>query len=76
MNGPSLNECLYLGPNLTSKVFDILLRFRFKKIAILADIKKAFLNVEVSKGHQDFLRFLWNDFESSGDPKLIFYELF
>lgn len=54
VNGPSLNRCLYSGPNLLSKIFDVLIRFRLNKIALLADIKKAFLNVEVSKDHRDF----------------------
>ena len=49
LDGPSLNDCLYSGPNLLSKTFDILLRFRFNFIAILADIQKLFLNVEISK---------------------------
>ena len=72
VNGPSLNDCLYSGPNLLSKVFDVLLRFRLNKVAILADIKKAFLNVEVFKEHHDFLRFLWYDFESV-EPRLCVY---
>ena len=36
-SGPSLNECLYPGPNMLSHIFDILLRFRSKKIGILSD---------------------------------------
>ena len=56
---PSLNDCLYPGSNLISKIFDILLRFRLRPIAILSDIKQAFLNIEVDHEHQDFLRFLW-----------------
>ena len=39
-DGASLNNCLYPGPNLVSKIFDILLRFRFNFIATLADIKQ------------------------------------
>ena len=57
-NGPSLNDCLYSGPNLLSKIFDILLRFRFKFVGILADIKQAFLNIQISEEHRDFLCFL------------------
>ena len=73
-DGPSLNDCLYSGPNLLSKIFDILLRFRFNFIAILADIKQAFLNVEISKEHRDFLRFLWyENVNSESDAKLIVY---
>ena len=71
-DGPSLNDCLYSGPNLLSKIFDILLRFRLNFIAILADIKQAFLNVEISKEHRDFLRFLWDEnVNSESDAKLI-----
>ena len=47
VNGPSLNECLYAGPNLIAKIFDILIRFSCNKIGLLADIKQAFLNVEI-----------------------------
>ena len=69
-----LNNCLYSGPNLLLKIFDILLRFRFNFIAILADIKQAFLNVEISKEHRAFLRFLWyENVNSESDAKLIVY---
>ena len=59
--GPSFNDCLNPGSNMLSKIFDVLIRFRFNKVAILANIKQAFLNVEVSEEHRDFLRFLWFD---------------
>ena len=42
---PSLSDYLYSGPNLLSKNVNTLLRFRFNFIAIVADIKQAFLNV-------------------------------
>ena len=58
-DGPSLNDSVYSGPNLLSKIFDMLIRFRFNFILILADSKQAFLNAEISKDHRDFLRFLW-----------------
>ena len=58
LDGQSLNEYLYSGPTLLSKIFDVLLRFRFNFIAILADIKQAILNVEISKEHRDFRRLL------------------
>ena len=73
-DGPSLNDCLYSAPNLLSKIFDILLRFRFNFIVILADIKQAFPNVEISKEHRDFLHFLWyENVNSESDAKLIVY---
>ena len=33
--GPSLNDCLHVGPKLNTKIFDILLRFRIHHIAIM-----------------------------------------
>jgi hypothetical protein len=65
--GPSLNDCLYAGPNLLCKIFDILLRFRTNKIALISDIKQAFLNIGVHADHTDFLRFLWFDQKDSHD---------
>ena len=47
--GPSLNDCLQVGPSLTQLLFDILLRFRCNRIALIADIEKAFLNIEVDE---------------------------
>ena len=64
VNGPSLNECLYSGLNLITKNFNILFRFRFNMIAIMADIKQSFLNVAISPEHRDYLRFLWYDLDS------------
>ena len=57
--GASLNDCLHVGPSLKPLLFDILVRFRQKRIALIADIEKAFLNVEVDKIDRDCLRFLW-----------------
>ena len=73
-DGPSLNDCVYSGPNLLLKIFHILLRFQFNFIAILADSKQAFLNVQISKEHRDFLRFLWyENVNLESDAKLIVY---
>ena len=37
------------------------MRSRCNKIGLLADIKQAFLNVEIASEHRDYLRFLWYD---------------
>ncbi|XP_065664737.1 uncharacterized protein LOC136086369 [Hydra vulgaris] len=71
--GLSLNDCLYSGPNLLSKIFDILLKFRFNAIGIIADIKQAFLNIEISYEDRDYLRFLWYERISDKEDKLIVY---
>ena len=72
VNGPSLNECLYSGPNLIAKIFDIVMRLRLNKIGILADIRQAFLNIALSGEHRDYVRFLWYDLKSE-DEKIIVY---
>ena len=58
-DGPSLNDCLHVGPKLNQKILDILLRFRVNRIAIVADIEKAFLMVSMAEKDRDVLRFLW-----------------
>ena len=57
--GPSLNDCLNIGPSLNPLLFDILLRFRVHEVALTADIEKAFLNIEIDPEYRDFVRFLW-----------------
>ena len=58
-NGTSLNDCLHIGPPLTPLIHEILLRFRANKVALIADIEKAFLNIEIDANDRDCLRFLW-----------------
>ena len=55
----SLNDCLQMGPNYIPKLLNILMQFRWHRIAITADIEKAFLMVGVDPPDRDFLRFLW-----------------
>ena len=68
--GPSLNECLYKGPQLTPLVFDILLRFRAQVIALTADIEKAFHQISVDNDDRDYLRFLWLENILSDQPTI------
>ena len=71
--GPSLNDCLHVGPSLTQLLFDILLRFRCNRIALIADIEKAFLNIEVDERDRDCLRFLWVDDLQKEEPMIVVY---
>lgn len=54
-----MNDCLDTGPSLNPLLFDILVRFRENKIALVDDIEKAFLNIAVDEKDRDSLRFLW-----------------
>ena len=59
INGLSLNDCLETGPCLLPNLVEVLIRFRRWKVALIADVKKAFLQIRVQKPDQDIHRFLW-----------------
>ena len=73
--GVSLNDCLHVGPALTPLLFDILIRFREKSIALVGDIEKAFLNVEVEERDRDCLRFLWVEDINSKEIQPVEYKI-
>ena len=59
--GPSLNDCLHSGPKFNQNILDIVLRFRAYRVAVAANVEKAFLMVSVCEEDRDALRFLWVD---------------
>ena len=40
-------------------IFDILLRFRTGKIGLVADMKQAFLQINIAGEYRDYLRLIW-----------------
>ena len=60
-NGVSLNDCLNTGPSFLPDLPGILLRFRRWKVALVADVTKAFLQIKVRPEDRDVHRFLWYD---------------
>ena len=71
--GTSLNDCLHVGPPLTPLLYDILLRFREDRIGIVADIEKAFLNIEVDEKDRDCLRFLWVEDPFDDNSRIVIF---
>ncbi|XP_023217501.1 uncharacterized protein LOC111619908 [Centruroides sculpturatus] len=61
----SLNDCLAKGPNYIELIPSILNKFRLFEYGVIADIRKAFLQIEISEADRNFLRFLWWE---GGDP--------
>lgn len=56
---PSLNECLYPGPSLQNKLWDVLVRQRAYPVVVAGDIRKAFLQIRIRECERDALRFHW-----------------
>lgn len=56
---PSLNDCLETGPPLQNLLWSVLVRDRFKPVALCGDLKQAFLQVRILEADRDALRFHW-----------------
>ncbi|GFU88216.1 integrase catalytic domain-containing protein [Trichonephila clavipes] len=57
----SLNQSLYTGPNLHPNILELILCFRKSPVAFTADVKSAFLQIELDFRDRDFTRFFWTD---------------
>ena len=57
--GVSLNDMLLQGPDLTSSLLGVLLRFRQGKFSFTADIQKMFYQIRVPEEQRDYLRYFW-----------------
>ena len=64
-NAVSLNDCLYPGPSLQNKLWNVLVRSRIHPVAVVGDLKKAFLQVRIREADRDALRFHWRRGEHS-----------
>ena len=72
-NGIYLNDCLHTGPSLNPLLFEILVRLRENRVALVGDIEKAFLNISVDESDRDCLRFLWVDDVSDSNSNVVVY---
>ncbi|XP_044180058.1 uncharacterized protein LOC114970531 [Acropora millepora] len=55
----SLNENLYRGPIILEDLCGLLMRFRLNRVALIADVEKAFHQVGLQPEDRDVTRFLW-----------------
>ena len=58
-NSPSLNDCLYSGPPLQNRLWDVLVQQRAYPVVLAGDIQKAFLQIRIHESERDALRFHW-----------------
>ncbi|XP_073249615.1 uncharacterized protein [Porites lutea] len=55
----SLNENLHRGPIILEDLCGLLMRFRINRVALIADVEKAFHQVGLQPEDRDVTRFLW-----------------
>ena len=58
-DGVSLNDQLLRGPENTSTLIGVILRFRVDNVAVTADVKRMFHQVHVIPEHRGALCYLW-----------------
>ena len=56
-----MNDTLHSGPCLLPIILEILSRFHLGRIALVADICQAFLQIEIDSLHRGCLRFMWHE---------------
>ena len=67
---PSLNDCILQGPALQPNLVSVLIRFRSHPVALMTDIKKMFLQIELDEKDRDVHRYLWRDMKTNEEPKV------
>lgn len=58
-NGVALNDTMLVGPTLQADLFDTLVRFRFYRYALTADISKMYRQILVDPSDCDYQCILW-----------------
>lgn len=72
-SGPSLNDCLMVGPKLQDDLYDIMIRFRKYKYVLTADIKMMFRQVFINGENYKYHKVLWR---RNPNEQLQIYELY
>ena len=67
-NGTSLNDMLPKGPKAISNLLHVLMRFRAKPYAVIADLKKAYNSISTSEKDCHLRRLMWMRPEDLDNP--------
>ncbi|XP_055633306.1 uncharacterized protein LOC129773687 [Toxorhynchites rutilus septentrionalis] len=59
--GVSLNDALMIGPVVQDDLYNIILRFRFSRYAIVADLEKMYRKILIHPTDRHLLRILWRN---------------
>ena len=64
------------APCLLPRIFNVLIRFWFGKVRIVADTKEAFLQIAIDEDQRQFLRMIWyeNVFAQHPTVKILRFE--
>ena len=60
-SGFSLNDCLEKGPSLQNKLWDILIRTRFRPVILCADTEKGFIQIRIKEKERESLKLHWDE---------------
>ena len=67
----SLNKHLENGPNFIIPLYNVLVKFTCLAVRIIADVEKAFHQIEIRKSDRDQLRLLWFDDVDNDNPSVV-----
>ena len=59
--GVSLNDTLLVGPTVHSSLVDVLLRFRWHHVALVADVSRMYRAIALTPQDRDLHRFVWRN---------------
>lgn len=71
-SGLSLNDVLYTGPKLQKDIFHILINFRLLEVAMIADVRQMYRQIDLCEEHHKYQKLLWR---SSEEEAVQIYEL-